>query len=221
MLKNYFTMAWRNIARHKAHTLINVLGLSLGLSVCLVIFLLAHFELGTDTFHADRQRIYRLVSKEQKPDFTFLQGAVPPITPLAVRQSIPGLEVVAAWHGYEAHVQPVDNDKSAAGDKAIPVAGDRAIPAPATIIAEPQYFSIFGYHWLAGSPATALNAPFKVVLTESRARIYFGNMPPEKTVGRVLVYNDSLKLTVSGIVEDWKENSDIIRVVFQGCLHKS
>jgi putative ABC transport system permease protein len=206
MLKNYFKMATRNIARHKAYTFINILGLSLGLSVCLVIFLLTHFELSTDTFHPGGQRIYRLISKEQRPDFTFLQGAVPPITPLAVRQSIPGLETVAAWHGYEAHVQPVGNDK--------PAAGDKAFPAPATIIAEPQYFSIFSYHWLAGSPATALNEPFKVVLTESRARLYFGNISPEETMGRVLLYNDSLKLTVSGVVEDWKENSDFLYTDF-------
>ena len=206
MLKNYFIMAWRNIARHKAYSFINILGLSIGLSVCLVIFLLTHFELGTDTFHPDRQRIYRLISKGVRQDFTFLQGAVPPITPLAVRQSIPGLEAVSGWYGYEAHVQPVGNDK--------PAAGDKVFPAPATIIAEPQYFSLFSYHWLAGSPATALNAPFKVVLTESRARIYFGNIPPEKTIGRVLVYNDSLRLTVSGIVEDWKENSDFLSTDF-------
>src|ERR1700722_15171399 len=206
MLKNYIKMAWRNIARHKAYTFINILGLSIGLSVCLVIFLLTHFELSTDTFHPDHQRIYRLISKEQKPDFTYLQGAVPPITPLAVRQNIPGLEAVAGWQGYEAHVQPVGNDK--------PAAGDKAIPAPATIIAEPQYFSIFSYHWMAGSPATALNAPFKVVLPESRARIYFGNIPPEKTMGRVLAYNDSLRLMVSGIVEDWKDNSDFLYTDF-------
>jgi putative ABC transport system permease protein len=207
MLKNYFKMAWRNIARHRAYTFINILGLSIGLSVCLVIFLLTHFELSTDTFHPDSDRIYRLISKEQRPGgFTFLQGAVPPITPLVVRHGIPGLETVAAWHGYEAHVQPVGNDK--------PAAGGKAIPAPATIIAEPQYFSIFPYHWLAGNPTTALNAPFKVVLTVSRARIYFGNIPPEKTMGRILVYNDSLRLTVSGIVEDWKENTDFLYTDF-------
>lgn len=206
MLKNYLKLAWRNIARHKVYSFINILGLSIGLSVCLVIFLLSYFELGTDAFHPDGQRIYRLVSKEVRPDFTFLQGAVPPITPLVVRQGIPGLEAIAAWHRYEAHVQPVGNDK--------PAVREKVIPAPTTIIAEPQYFSIFSHHWLAGSPATALNAPFKVVLTESRARIYFGNIPPEKTMGRELIYNDSLRLTVSGIVEDWKQNSDFLYTDF-------
>ena len=202
MLKNYLKLAWRNIARHKAYTFINILGLSLGLSVCLVIFLLSHFELSTDAFHPDSQRIYRLISKEQRPEFANLQGAVPPFAPLVVRQSIPGIEATAAWHRYEAHVQAVGSDK--------PQGNEKLISAPATIIAEPQYFSIFSHRWLAGSPATALNAPFKVVLTESRARIYFGNISPEKAMGRVLIYNDSLRLTVSGVVEDWKENSDFL-----------
>lgn len=193
MLKNYLRIAARNIARHKTYTLINLLGLSIGLAVCVVIFVLTHSELGTDTFHPDGGRIYRLISREKRPDFTFLQGSVPPIAPLAVRRNIPGLETVAACHRYEAHVQP-------AGSKTV-------ISAPATIIAEPSYFSIFPYRWLAGSPA-ALNAPFQVVLTGSRARIYFGNIATEKMLGRVLVYNDSLRLTVSGIVEDGQENSD-------------
>jgi putative ABC transport system permease protein len=206
MLKNYLRLAWRNIARHKAYSFINILGLSLGLSVCLVIFLLSHFELGADTFHPDRQRIYRLISKEVRPEFTYLQGAVPSIAAFEARRTIPGLEATAAWHRYKAHVQPVDSDK--------PAGSEKVIPAPATIIAEPQYFSIFPYHWLVGNPATALNDPFKVVLTESQSRIYFGHIPPEKTMGRVLIYNDSLRLTVSGIVEDWKENSDFLYTDF-------
>jgi putative ABC transport system permease protein len=201
MLKNYLKLAWRNIVRHKAYTFINILGLFLGLAACLVIFLLIHFELSTDTFHPESQRIYRLISKTQRPDFTFRQGAVPPIAPFAVRQTIPGLEATASWQRYiKAHVQPIGSDK--------PATGGKILPAPATIIAEPQYFSIFSYHWLAGNPSNSLNNPFTVVLTKSRARIYFGNIPPEEAMGRVLVYNDSLRVTVSGIVEDWTENSD-------------
>jgi putative ABC transport system permease protein len=201
MLKNYLKLAWRNILRHKAYTFINILGLSLGLAACLIIFLLIHFELSTNTFHPESQRIYRLISKTQRPDFTFRQGTVPPIAPFAVRQTIPGLEATASWQRYiKAHVQAVGSDK--------PATGDKILPAPATIIAEPQYFSIFSYQWLAGNPSNSLNNPFTVVLTKSRARIYFGNIPPEKAMGRVLVYNDSLRVTVSGIVEDWTENSD-------------
>jgi len=194
MLKNYLKMAWRNIRRNRVYTFINILGLSIGLIACLVIFLITRFELGTDTFHPDGDRIYRLIGKKQQQGGTHLYAMVPPIAPLAARTTIPGLEAVAAYHRYTAQVLA-------------PGAHD-PVPATTTIIAEPQYFLIFHYDWLAGNPLTSLRTPFKVVLTQSRARIYFGNISPDKLIGRTLVYNDSLRLTVSGIVKDWTENTD-------------
>jgi len=194
MLKNYLKLAWRNIARHPAYSFINILGLSIGLSVCLVIFLLSHFELGTDTFHPDGDRIYRLIGKTQQAEGIHLAASIPPISPLAARTSIPGLEAVAAYHLYTAQVRPPG--------------AHNPIPAEKAIIAEPQYFSILPYEWLAGDPLTSLNTPFKVVLTKSRARAYFGDTPPDKIIGKELVYNDSLRLTVSGIVKDWAANTD-------------
>ncbi|WP_188938392.1 ABC transporter permease, partial [Puia dinghuensis] len=72
----------------------------------------------------------------------------------------------------------------------------------------PEYFSIFRYRWLAGNPTTALNDPFRVVLSEKEAIRYFGPGDPDRWLGRGLIYQDSLQVTVSGIVQDWKENSD-------------
>jgi putative ABC transport system permease protein len=63
MLKNYLKMARRNIARHQAYSCINILGLSLGLCFCLVINTITSFELGFDSYHFDKDLIYRLVSK--------------------------------------------------------------------------------------------------------------------------------------------------------------
>src|SRR4029078_1773704 len=76
------------------------------------------------------------------------------------------------------------------------------------IITWPGYFDVFNYEWLAGNPGTALNDPYKVVLAESQANKYFGNQPAATLIGKTVVYNDSLQLTVSGIVKDWKGRSD-------------
>jgi hypothetical protein len=76
------------------------------------------------------------------------------------------------------------------------------------VITDPQYFTIFQYDWLAGNPAAAMTGPFHVVLTESRARQYFGSASPDQWLGKEVIYvEDSLHVTVSGIVRDWKGNT--------------
>lgn len=62
MIKNHLKLAWRNVLRNKAFTAINVLGLSLGIGACLVIYLITSYELGFDTFHPDKERIYRVMA---------------------------------------------------------------------------------------------------------------------------------------------------------------
>src|ERR1700759_2229426 len=69
--------------------------------------------------------------------------------------------------------------------------------------------TFFKYEWLAGNAANALNEPFKVVLTEKEALRYFGEMPMEDIVGKRLTYDDSLIVTVAGIVKDWTKNTDL------------
>ena len=76
------------------------------------------------------------------------------------------------------------------------------------IITWPQYFDVFQYQWLEGN-ARALNEPFNVVLTENRARKYFGNIPLKDMIGKTVVYRDSLNVHVAGIVKDWQGNTDL------------
>ncbi len=70
------------------------------------------------------------------------------------------------------------------------------------IYADQYYFSLFEHEWLAGSKETALKDPYQLVLTEKRAKIYFGNIPPASILGKQVIYDDSIKVTVSGIVKD-------------------
>ena len=84
---------------------------------------------------------------------------------------------------------------------------DEGSPSP-VIVAEPQYFKIFTYQWLAGSPDYSLNEPFRVVLTERQVKRYFGDISPGDAIGRQVIYNDSIRTTVSGIVKDFDGNTD-------------
>jgi putative ABC transport system permease protein len=204
MLKNIFKTAWRNLLRHRVNTVINVAGLALGIVVCLIIFLLVRFELGYDRFHPDGDRIYRIVASSSRPDGERQFGFVTTAMPNAARAEIGGLETVAGFDNLYCSVAvPGEGKESQVFDAA--KSGDQASPI---IIAQPEYFGIFKYHWLAGNAATALNEPFRVVLTEKEAERYLGPADPDRWLGRQLIYHDSLKVTVSGIVADWKENSD-------------
>jgi putative ABC transport system permease protein len=203
MLKNHLTIAWRNISRHKLYTVIIVLGLALGICACLVIYLITGYDLSFDRFQQDNERIYRIVGETQQSngERRFLNS---PFSDLAGFQNkIPGFEAVSGFHFYGANVSIPGGDKP---DKKF----DGSINngnGIASIITGPQYFDIFKYQWLAGNAAT-LNEPFRVVLTQNRARKYFGDLPLNKIIGKIVVYEDSMRVSVSGIIKDWGKNTD-------------
>lgn len=174
------TNAWRTLKNNKGFTAINLAGLTIGLCTCMSIYTITSYEFSFDTFHPDADRIYRVGARIMEHDkYGYGEGIVPPTGP-ALRKEIPGIEASARYYMY-------------------PVGDTNAI------ITDANYFTIFPYHWLAGNPATALTAPLSVVLTESRARKYFGRPP---YIGRELVYQDSLRVHVTGVVRDWTPNTD-------------
>lgn len=195
MLKNYFTVAWRNLVRNKLHAFINVLGLSIGISACLVIFLIVKYELSFDTFHKDKERIYRVVSQINFSDKWHKNYGVSAAVPFAVRNEVTGLENVVAFHDYYGKVS-LPNGK----EKPIKIETKTQ-----KAITEPEYFQIFEYEWLKGSAETSLEKPNQVVLTEKQAKLYFGE---SEAMGRQILYGDSLWVTVSGIVKDFGQASD-------------
>jgi ABC-type antimicrobial peptide transport system permease subunit/AraC-like DNA-binding protein len=199
MFRNYLKTAWRHIARHKIYTGINVMGLALGICGCLVIYLVANFELSFDTFHPDKERIYCIdVSIEGNPDPDHAHwNSVPAPMPDAMRNEMSGLEKVAAFQHYNPKVKIKD------GDKVV-----KAFDRTEGIIAEADYFDILPYTWLSGSKKTSLTTPMAVVLTQSRAMTYFGNLQPDEMIGKTITYDDSLTVTVTGILQDWNKSSD-------------
>jgi putative ABC transport system permease protein len=207
MIKNYFTTAWRNIRHNIIYCFINVFGLSLGICTCIVIFLITHYEFSTDAFHPGGNRIYRVVETLTIPGFRDLQQfATAPLdlAPSAAGK-LTGVQALASYVLYSAKIAvPGGDDPHLKFDNGI-----AGVSVPSTIIAGPEYFRVFHYDWLAGDPATALASPGKVVLTTAAVRKYFGNIPPDQSIGRTLVFNDTLQAQVSGIIKDWTEPTDI------------
>jgi ABC-type antimicrobial peptide transport system permease subunit len=204
MIKNYFTIAIRNFWKHKIFSLINVSGLAIGISAALVIYLIVQFEFSFEKFRKDNDRIYRIVTDMTFPGGSvFKNSGVPMPMPVAVRTDLTGIET--ATHFVTTYDMKVT----------VPVAGSQS-PAEFKkqtniVYADEFYFSIFENEWLAGSKQTVLKDPFQVVLTEERAKIYFGNFAANDLIGKQITYNDSIKTTVAGIIKDPDEKATDFR----------
>jgi putative ABC transport system permease protein len=195
MLKNYFTIAIRNFWNQKIFSLINVSGLAIGISAALVIYLLVQFEFSFEKFRKDNDRIYRVVTDMTFPgESVFRNSGVPIPMAKTLRSDLTGIET--ATHFLTTYDTKVS----------IPVAGSQS-PAEFrkqtnVIYADEFYFSLFEYEWLAGSIQTALKDPYQVVITEERSKTYFGNLPVHDIIGKQIIYDDSVKTTVAGIVQE-------------------
>lgn len=194
MFKNYFAIAFRNFRKHRLFSLINMAGLAIGISAALVIYLIVQHELNYDRFHANRNRIYRVVSTISFPDMVMNNSGVPVPTVDASRTELTGIEDIT--HFITAGTMKV----------AVPVAGaDNPVvfkKQEDIIFADNRYFNFIKYKWLAGSPVTALQAPSSIVLTSSRAHSYFGDTDAGQLIGRTILYDDSIRATVTGVVQD-------------------
>jgi predicted permease len=203
MWKNYLVIAWRNMTRHKLYTAINVIGLAVGICSCLAIGTIVHYHLSFDSFHPDKDRIYRLVNthKQLGADDAHWPNLCEPAAP-QIRKEITGLETVAQFHNYNATVTIPGVH---GGQKKFPKSNEDNNNT--LIFAEPHYFDIFKYDWIAGNPA-ALEQPFHIVLSTSAIERYFGTKDYLSVMGRTLVYDDSLHVTVAGIIKDWNKITD-------------
>ncbi|HMH32955.1 MAG TPA: ABC transporter permease [Puia sp.] len=203
MLKNYIIVAFRNFWRNKIFSLINVLGLSIGISASLVIFLIVQYDFSFDRFEKNRERIFRIVSEfsfQGNPGHT--RGVQAPLAD-AVKKELPGIDQAVSFRYYNAGKVSVPGAHTA---KPKQFREQNNI-----IFSDGHYFDMLSYEWLAGSAQSALNEPGRVVLSESRAKLYFPSLHYAEVIGREIVYDDTLSARVSGVVQDFGQqgNTDL------------
>jgi len=200
MLKNYFKIAWRNLTRNKLRTFIHVLGLSLGISICFLIFNLVFHSYSYDTFHPDVDRIYRVNTVTEWDGESYPNSGTP--GPLG---------------------EVIQDEMSAITDKGrLYTLGKTLVASPdqnkvygrvdGVTFADAGFFRIFPRKWLAGDPETAMVAPYSAVISEASLQRYFPGSDPAAVLGMELLWvdSDSIIAQVTGVVEDFKENSDFI-----------
>ncbi len=204
MLKNYFKIALRTLKRNRNYTIINIAGLSVSIAACLLIFLIVKFELSFDNFHSKKDRIYRVVSELKSPEGIGYTAGVPFPVAEGLRIDFPQLKKVAAIYGTEGQINIINES----GQTENKFEMDKGI-----FYAEPQFFDIFDFGWLAGNPATALFEPNTAVLSEETAEKYFGNW--QDAIGKIFKFKNKYIYKVTGILKNIPANSDFpLKIVF-------
>jgi ABC-type antimicrobial peptide transport system permease subunit len=194
MLRNYFITALRNFWRHKIFSVINVLGLSIGISAALVIFLVVYYEFSFDKVN-DQERIYRVVIDAKFNGTEGHSAGVPaPLGP-AVAAELTGVEQTVPVMQFQGDSKATVTVTTSAGAKQVFKTQE------GVVFTNQQYFKLLSFEWLAGSPLEALHDPFSLVLTGKRAAYYFPGVAPADLIGRQMVYNE-IPLTVTGIVKE-------------------
>ncbi len=198
MFKNYLKVAFRNIWKNKVFSLINIIGLSIGLSTAFVIGAMIYYDLTFDKFHLEGDRIYRVTSEFTTPEGSFYNAGVCVPMAAALKTEASSVELVSQF--FTDAPYRVENQET-----------DKVFMHPENAIyADPDYFQIFNYNWLTGDEKTALSQPNEVVLSTNRVQKYFPGVSPNDVIGKILVYNDTIPIKVTGVVENFKNRSDLL-----------
>src|SRR6201991_1290058 len=191
MIRNYFKIALRNLWRHRGFSLINIIGLSIGITACFFIFMYVAFELSYDRFHTKGDRIYRLVTDIKTPSETINTSVTSWAFAPNIKADLPEVESYVRVNGTSFLVRR----------------GDVKFQEERSMFADSTFFKIFDFKLLQGDPKTALTAPASIVFTESTAKKYFGNTNP---LGQtVLITGDAIPAKVTGVMKDFPGNSQI------------
>lgn len=191
MFKNYFKTSWRNIVRQRSSSLINVSGLAIGMSAAILIFLWVHNELNFDSYHKEAGNIYRIKNYLgiNKQEVSVWENS-PYLLGEKAKETIPGVINIARVRPM-TYSPPFFNIKG------------EFVKETACAYIDSTWFDVFDYQFLHGSAAAFNNNPFSLVLTESKARKYFGS---ENPVGKTIRV-DTINYQVEAVVKDNPANS--------------
>lgn len=198
MLKNYFKIAVRNLLKRKGYTAINILGLAIGMAVCLLIVLFIKSELGYDKKQEKGDRIYRMVVDRNYPGRSTSYSFIPQSYAAAVKQECPEVEEAVRIYNFNG------------GGSFQLTYGDKKFEEKRVFLVDSNFFRVFTAGIIAGDVTKALMKPHAVVLTETTAKKYFGKV--SDAIGKMLrpEGNNTAPLQVTAVCTDWPENSHFI-----------
>ncbi|MEO8116817.1 MAG: ABC transporter permease [Bacteroidota bacterium] len=205
MLKNYFKTALRNFRANKLFTAINIIGLAIGISTSLVIFLIVQYEFNFDKFEKGNDQIYRVVTDYYFGGSEFPNSGVTAPLGNAVQNEVSGIEYATPFYSWNS----ANISISKSSGKSQLFKDEENI-----VFVNENYFKLIGYAWLAGAQKNALKEPYEVVLTDKVAQKYFPATPLNNIIGSTIIFDDSVQLKVTGIVKSIEENTDFTFTTF-------
>src|SRR5215204_1940511 len=193
MIRNNFQFSLRRLGRQRIHTALHIIGLTLGMSVCLLIGLFIRYELSFDSYHKKAERTYRINSVWN--DFGTKNFHFSSPFPLAneIRKTISNVEHVTHVH------HPM-------GKPIIEINHNKKFKQENIMMTDPEFLDVFDVIVLTGNAYETLRKPYQAILTESTAEKFFGK---EKPVGKIFKYNNKYNITVGAIIRDFPGNTHL------------
>lgn len=189
MLTNYLKIAWRNLLKDKFYSLINILGLTIGVTCGLLLLLYVTDELSYDRYHVNGSQIYRIVSHITEPDKVNRWSSTQPPLVKTLKQDYPFIQNYVRFFPY---------------GRVLFRQGEKRFYEEDVYAADSTVFDVFSYKFIEGDPKTALDQPGSVVLTQKAAQKFFGS---GSALGQSLQTNDTTFYKVTGVLEDVPKNS--------------
>jgi len=191
MIFSIIKTALRHLYKRKVFSLINILGLAIGMSCCILILLWVSDELSYDRFHANYENIYRVAENQKQGDDPFPVGVTPaPLGPAMVESFPEIINSVRIQYGVSGLIKY--NDKS--------------FRETDIILTDPSFFEVFNFPLLKGDKSQVLVENSSFVISESIAKKYFGDEDP---IGKVLNFNNAIDQTVTGVMADPPANTHL------------
>jgi putative ABC transport system permease protein len=189
VFKNYLKIAFRNLLRHKLYSLINVLGLALGMACCLLIILFIQDELSYDRFHEKAGQIYRVAKIEKRNEGVVNYPLVFPVVAPKLQEDFP--EVLNAVR-FEPRLSVLVNREN------------KQFLEQRFFYADSNVFDVFTFPLIKGDPKIALKEPYTLVLSEETAEKYFGSQDP---LGQTLTIDNKHDYKITGVLKNIPHNS--------------
>ncbi len=185
MIKSFFTITIRNILRNRVYTLINILGLSMGVTVAILIFLIVSFDLDFDSFHSKKDRIFRVVHSTVASGVTDYHANIPYPAGNDLSQVVHGAELFTEIHQDDERMVEINNQK----------AFEEGI-----LFVDSSFFKVFDFEIISGNPEESFKHQHTVFITESFATKHFGE--GQVAIGKEIRLANLMDLEVTGIVKD-------------------
>jgi len=194
MFRNYFKTAWRYLLRYKQYTIINILGLAVGITCCVLIMLFVRSEFSYDRFHSNAHRLYRIWQHEKAEGQDFINTVTPiPLAP-TLRSTFPEVESVCRVYLFNTLAKLNTN----------------SFNENVTMV-DSTFFQIFDFKLLQGNKANPFPTPNSVILTTTTAKKYFGNANAIGKTIELALGDEKTAFAVAGIAEPSPEESSIVK----------